>query len=86
MKIQNYYTGSELAFGKLCKLFSLKETVAGGSRLKINTKEDKNMSIKKINLLTKVYLDTKPDATAGEVARFIKDVEITLKIVEKKNA
>ena len=44
------------------------------------------MSMKKINLLTRVYLDTKPDATAGEVARFINDIKITLRLGECRDA
>jgi len=40
------------------------------------------MSMKKINLLTKVYLDTKPDATAGEVARFLNNIKIALRLGE----
>ena len=35
------------------------------------------MSIKKLNLLTKIYLSTKPEATAKEFARYLKMFETT---------
>ncbi|WP_434658474.1 hypothetical protein [Sulfurimonas sp. NW9] len=42
------------------------------------------MSIKKINILRDMFLESKPNATAKEVAHFIKDIEMCIKLSNLK--